>query len=70
MPEVPSSVLPSHLATIPVWITPRETAQILGLSRNEVYELLNEGVIESRHHGRRRLVLLASVQMFAFKLPA
>jgi excisionase family DNA binding protein len=54
----------------PVFVTPLEAAHLLGLSRSRVYDLLDEGVLVSRRHGTRRLVLLASVQAFAYKLPA
>lgn len=53
-----------------IFTSAKEAAHMLGLSRNELYDLLNKQVIESRYHGKRRLVLLASLRAFADGLPA
>lgn len=52
-----------------IFVSAKDAAHMLGLSRNEMYDLLNKQVIESRYHGKRRLVLLASVHAFADALP-
>jgi excisionase family DNA binding protein len=53
----------------PIFVSTKETARILGLSRNHVYEMLDQGLIESRYIGRRRLVVMASLREFIAGLP-
>lgn len=53
-----------------IFASAKEVAVILNLSRNAVYELCDSGVLESRFLGRRRLILLASVDKLAAGLPA
>lgn len=53
-----------------IFVSPARAAELLGLSRNHVYELLDSQRIESRYHGRKRMVLLSSVRSFAEDLPA
>jgi excisionase family DNA binding protein len=53
----------------PLLISVKETAIILGLSRNHTYALLDLGVIDSRYIGRRRLVLKSSLDEFVAHLP-
>lgn len=53
----------------PLFVSAKEAAHLLDLSPNEVYNLLDRGLIESRYHGKRRLVSLASVKQFADSLP-
>jgi excisionase family DNA binding protein len=53
-----------------VFVSTKETARLLGLSRNHIYELLDQRVIESRYIGRRRLVLMTSLRDFISRLPA
>lgn len=52
-----------------VLVSTKETARLLGLSRNHIYELLDQGAIESRYIGRRRLVVMASLREFISRLP-
>lgn len=52
-----------------IFVSAKEAATILGLSRAQTYELLNEGLIETRYFGRRRLVVLDSLREFADSLP-
>jgi excisionase family DNA binding protein len=54
----------------PVFVSPLEAAHMLGISRTQVYKLLDEGRIESARHGARRLVVLASLHEFAHQLGA
>ncbi|MFD7157924.1 helix-turn-helix domain-containing protein [Kribbella sp. WER1] len=53
-----------------VLVSTKETARLLGLSRNHVYELLDQGAIDSRYIGRRRLVVMTSLREFISGLPA
>lgn len=53
-----------------VFVSTKETARLLGLSRNHVYELLDRGDLESRYIGRRRLVVMSSLRSFIAGLPA
>jgi hypothetical protein len=39
------------------------------ISRNEVYELLNEGIFQAKHFGRRTLICLESVNAWFRSLP-
>lgn len=53
-----------------IFISTKETARLLGLSRNHVYDLLDEQAIESRYIGRRRLVVVASLNDYIAGLPS
>lgn len=53
-----------------VFVSTKEAARLLGLSRNHVYELLNQDAISSRYIGKRRLVLVSSLNDFIDALPA
>jgi excisionase family DNA binding protein len=53
----------------PLFISVKEAAMVLGISRNYMYSLLDMGLIESRYMGRRRLVLLSSLHDFVASLP-
>lgn len=52
-----------------IFVSAKDAAHMLGLSRNQTYELLDRQLIESRYFGRRRLVVLASLNRFAANLP-
>lgn len=52
-----------------IFISTKETARLLGMSRNHVYDLLDEQAIESRYIGKRRLVVVASLREFIAGLP-
>lgn len=54
----------------PLFVSPKEAARLLGLSRNHVYDLLKEGAIESRYLGKRRQVVVSSLHDFIESLPA
>jgi excisionase family DNA binding protein len=49
-------------------LTPTEAADLLGVSRSTVYELLNSGDIESVHIGRARRIPAASLHAFVNRL--
>ena len=53
----------------PIFISVKETARLLNLTPWSVYALLDDQKIESRYHGRRRLVSMASVKDYAANLP-
>lgn len=53
-----------------LFVSVKEAAHMLGLSRNQTYELLDRRAIECRYFGKRRLVVLSSVHDFARGLPA
>ncbi len=42
--------------TDPILLTPTEAARALGIGRSKLYELLQEGVLESVHIGRCRRI--------------
>jgi excisionase family DNA binding protein len=52
-----------------IFVSVKDAAAMLGLSKNQTYDLLNEGVIESRYFRRRRLIPLDSLHAFAEGLP-
>lgn len=55
----------------PIFVSVKEAARILGnVSPWSVYQLLDEAKIESRYHGRRRLVVLDSLRSYAKGLPS
>ncbi|MCK9878557.1 helix-turn-helix domain-containing protein [Frankia sp. Ag45/Mut15] len=49
-------------------LTPTEAADLLGVSRSTVYELLNSGDIESVHIGRARRIPSAALLTFVNRL--
>ncbi|MCM3884804.1 helix-turn-helix domain-containing protein [Frankia sp. R82] len=49
-------------------LTPTEAADLLGVSRSTVYELLNSGDIESVHIGRARRIPSAALLAFVNRL--
>ena len=53
----------------PLLISVKEAAALLGISRNYMYGLLDEQLIECRYIGRRRLVLRASLEQYIERLP-
>jgi predicted DNA-binding transcriptional regulator AlpA len=61
---------PSPATHEPIFVSVADTMKMLGLSRNQTYRLLNNGRLESRYFGRRRLVLMSSINEFAQALPA
>lgn len=47
----------------------RAAAQMVGLSERTVRDLCNEGRVDSRYHGRKRLVLVDSLRAYVESLP-
>lgn len=53
-----------------MFVSAKDAAHYLGVSRNHVYDLCRERVIESRIFRQRRLILLSSLRAFAEALPS
>lgn len=53
----------------PIFVSVKDAAVALGLSTFVVYQLLDEGHIDCRYHGRRRLVVVESLRKYAAGLP-
>ena len=53
----------------PIHVSIQEACHLLGISRVSMFHLLEADQIKSRYHGRRRLVVLASLEAFAAALP-
>lgn len=49
-------------------LTPEEAAEVVGISRTKLYELLAGGLIESVHIGRCRRVPVAAVAEYVERL--
>lgn len=54
----------------PIFVSVKDAAQMLGLTAWSVYQLLDKQAIESRYHGRRRLVKVESLREYAESLPS
>ncbi len=49
----------------PLFVSINEAAKSLNLGRTSTYSLINEGKLETRKIGRRRLVTVASIRRLA-----
>lgn len=56
-------------AVSPIFISVKQAAEMLAISPWSCYQLLDAQKIESRYHGRRRLVLVDSLRKYAAALP-
>lgn len=56
--------------TTPIFVSIKEAAHLLNLSRSRVYELMDAGAIESTRIGRRRVIPTTALHDFAAKLQA
>lgn len=54
--------------TTPLFVSIKEAARLLNLSRSRIYELMDQGLIESTRIGRRRVIPLDALHDFATKL--
>ena len=54
----------------PIFVSVKDAAALLGISPWSMYQLLDDGKVESRYQGRRRLVVLTSLREHAANLPA
>lgn len=52
-----------------IFVSVKQAAHMLGISPWTCYQLLDDGEIESRYQGRRRLVSVESVRAYAEALP-
>lgn len=52
----------------PIFVSVIEAAVVLGLSRREIYRLMDDDEIESVERGRRRLVVVDSLLEYAARL--
>lgn len=50
------------------FVSPLDTAKILGISRSEVYKLLDQGALEGIKRGGRWVVEYTSVRAYAERL--
>ena len=48
----------------PILTSVADAAQMLGLGKSKIYELIHEGDLETVFVGRRRLVKIASIRGF------
>lgn len=53
----------------PIFVSVKDAAQALSLTPWTVYQLANNGHLESRYHGRRRLIVVESLRKYAAGLP-
>jgi excisionase family DNA binding protein len=53
----------------PIFVSVKQAAQMLGISPWTCYQLLDSDKIDSRYHGRRRLVSVESLRQYAKGLP-
>jgi excisionase family DNA binding protein len=53
----------------PIFVSVKQAANMLAISPWSTYQLLESGEIESRYKGRRRLVLVSSLEEYARNLP-
>lgn len=57
------------MTVTPIFVSVKQAAEALAVSPWTMYQLLDEGAVESRYKGRRRLVLYTSLQEYADNLP-
>jgi hypothetical protein len=73
VPAIPHQTAHSEDAPVaaitPIFVSVKESAQVLGITEWSVYDLLNKELIECRYHGRRRLVSYESLKAYADSLP-
>ena len=49
----------------PLMVSPDQAAEILGLGRTKIWEMIADGRLASRKEGARRLVLMSSIKPYA-----
>jgi hypothetical protein len=54
----------------PITVTVRGMRDLLGVGNTKAYELINDGMVETIAIGRRRLVLVASIEKLVESLRA
>ena len=53
----------------PILVSVKDAAGALGITTWSIYQLLRENKIDSRYHGKRRLIVVESLREYAAKLP-
>lgn len=66
MTHAATDASPPH--TLPIFVSVKEAARLLSVSRSRVYELMDQGLIDSTRIGQRRVIPLTSLHDFAAKL--
>jgi excisionase family DNA binding protein len=54
--------------TVPILLTPTEAARALGIGRSKLYELMQDGVLESVHIGACRRIPAEALTALVAKL--
>jgi len=52
----------------PLLCSVEEAGRLLSIGRSRIYELMNDGELDSRKLGKRRLITTASIESFANSL--
>ena len=65
-----SHALATEDEQMPLFVSAKEAARLLSLSRSRVYELMDEGTIPSTRLGRRRVIPVAALHDLAAQLQA
>ena len=55
---------------VPILYSPAEAAKLMGISRSQVYILLNKGLLRSVHIGRSRRITRGHIDEFICELDA
>jgi excisionase family DNA binding protein len=56
------------MTKVPMLYTPQEVAEIMSISRSQVYKLMNSNQLESVHIGRSRRITMDQIHEFVGKL--
>ena len=56
------------MTKVPILYTPQEVAEIMSISRSQVYNLMNSNQLESVHIGRSRRITMDQIHEFVGQL--
>ena len=56
------------MTKVPMLYTPQEVAEIMSISRSQVYNLMNSNQLESVHIGRSRRITMDQIHEFVVQL--
>ena len=56
------------MTKVPMLYTPQEVAEIMSISRSQVYNLMNSNQLESVHIGRSRRITMDQIHEFVGQL--
>ena len=56
------------MTKVPMLYTPQEVAEIMSISRSQVYNLMNSNQLESVHIGRARRITMDQIHEFVGQL--